>query len=352
MIGLLAAAVLALVVKRRAAAVLLAIVALPVPPTCEAGEATPLINLFRDELTTPCRSTWIVSSRKSPQISTCREIFCNATCEQECYRAPVGSLQVFHRQSGGQMCRSNLGAMRAALDPSRPTVIFIHGSFVTLDYFVRQTPRTAAYLECGAGQPLNVIFFTWPSDGCIPACAAAVRSRERRARTNAFYVAELLRLLPPPAPGLPANPTILVSHSHGGEMVSATLHLLAGGHVAGKQLACPPSVRPRAVLFAPAMDSNDFNPGQSFDRALCATPAMALVYSRGDVATKLYPLRRLFSPRALGRTGLTDRNAAAIGPVSTRVHNVDVTNPIGHQHVWGAYLSNPHIVRMVGSYLR
>ena len=304
--------------------------------------------MFRSPVPHVPRETWIVSSRHAPQIDECCSVVCNSQ-RGRCYRAPIAALEVFRRDANGCLHRSNLDALRASLDPTRPTVLFTHGSFITFDYFAKESPRTAQYFECGAGRPLNCVFFTWPSDGCVPTCAAAVRIRERRARTNAFYLAELLHLVPPPQPGAPV---VFASHSHGGEMVAATLHLLAGGTVAARRLGNPSPTRPRALLFAPAMDNNDFAPGQAFSRALYATPAMALVYSRKDVATTLYPLRRPLAGLALGRTGLTARQTAKIGPVANRVCNVDVTRSVGHQHVWSSYLSRPNVVTMVRSYFQ
>ena len=296
-----------------------------------------------------CRDTWIVSSRDAMQIENCCEIFRNYSATDRCFRAPACQLAVFHRTANGCLQRRSLTDLKTAMVPGRPTVVFIHGSFISFDFFAEQSPRTARYFECGAGQPLNVIFFTWPSDGALPTCAAAVRDRERRARTNSFYVAELLHYLPEAQAGAPL---VLASHSHGGEMVSATLHLLGGGHVAGRHLACRAPVHPRSLMFAPAMDANDYNPGQAFDRALRMTPCMTIIYSRRDIATKVYPLRRLFSTRAMGHTGLTPRNAARVGPLAGRVRNLDVTPNIGCQHVWSAYLEHPEIIRAVSGTLR
>lgn len=338
---------------RRAALAAVAVCLLLAANPSQAGDiGGPLVRMLTPDVPRAIGTTWVVSTREAPQLdgcSNCRATFLNRDPVADCYRAPLARAQVFRRERCGQLTRCRLDDLKAALDPSRPTVIFIHGSFVSFDFFVAQSPQSQRYFECGAGRPLNVIFFTWPGDGCVPTCAAAVRIRERRARTNAFYLAELLRCTETPGCG---QPTLLVSHSHGGEMVAATLHLIAGGRVAGRRLAYRPATRPRSLLFAPAMDSNDLNPGQAFDCALRATPAMAVVYSRKDVATSLYPLRRLGSPWALGHIGLTDRNVARIGPVARRVHNLNVTPIIGHRHQWGEYLTHPEIIAALRSYFR
>ena len=328
-----------------AAGLMLAIAAasLAAPSTASAGLVS---DLLRDDVPFVNRSVWIVSSRNAPNIADCcSTVFGHAAAE--CYRAPTGCLEVYRRDPCGCLHRRCFTDLLATIDPSKPTVIFTHGSFITWDYYQRECPRTAEWLERAAGRELNVIFFAWPSDGALPTCAAAVRVRERIARTYSFYMAELLRMLPPQQPGCP---TVLASHSHGGEMMSATLHLLAGGAIGRKRLACPPSVRPRALLFAPAMDSNDFNPGQAFDRALCATPAMAIIYSDKDIANRLYPLRRPLAGLSIGRTGLRNCDARKIGPRARRVSNVDLTRSIGCTHIWAAYLDRDFIGRTLRPY--
>lgn len=314
----------------------------------QPADAGAICDLFRTDVPHVPRAVFIVSARKAPEVAGCCETVFGRR-PAECFTADTRQLEVLHRNACGCTRRACWSELKASIDPSKPTVIFTHGSFITFDYFQRESPRTARWLECGAGRAMNVIFFAWPSDGCIPTCAAAVRVRERRARTYSFYLAELLRMLPPHEPGCPV---VLASHSHGGEMVCATLHLLGGGAIGQKRLACPPPVQPRALLFAPAMDANDLDPGQSFDRALRATPAMAVIYSRKDIANRLYPLRRFLADQSLGKTGFRNSDAAVIGPLAGRVKNLDLTASIGCTHVWSAYLDRPGIARSLRSYFR
>ena len=307
-----------------------------------------VIDSMRPPVPQTGNDTWVVSSRHAPPVLGCCETIRKDRCPLP-FQAHAGYLEVYHRDGCGCLRRRSMADLLASLDPTVPTVVFTHGSFITFDYFVTESPRTATVLEQAAGRRINVVFFSWPSDGCIPACAAAVRIRERRARTYSFYLLELLRRLPPEGPG---KPTIIASHSHGGEMLSATLHLLAGGAIGRRRAANPPPVRPRALLFAPAVDANDYNPGQAFDRALMATPAMAVVYSRQDIANMLYPLRRPLARASLGHTGLRRKDAIKIGPLAGRVSNMDVTSMIDVRHVWSEYLDHPQILCALRSYFQ
>ncbi len=93
-----------------------------------------------------------------------------------------------------------------------------------------------------------------------------------------------------------------MGHSHGARMTAAALHLLAGGEVDDTHLTYlpPPEQRIRAVLVAGALDHHWMDPGQRYGMALCRTECLLYMRNDHDIVLSIYPMRRLFSRRALG----------------------------------------------------
>lgn len=279
----------------------------------------------------PCDPNyWIVSSR------CCRQqLECNQNCNFAVYR--------FDGPGPGRT--ASLDELYASLQPGIPVCFMVHGSFVIWDSVLRDSAATYCWLRNAAPErPVQMIFFTWPSDDAATMVPNAVdianaRRLGRLAALNSLYLAELITRVPD------ANPISLIGHSHGARMVSATLHLLGGGLVEGRYFVGGQYRRQRirAVLAAAAMDHSWFNPGERYDLAVCRAESMINLRNRHDVPLVFHPTHQLFARPALGRTGITWMDHQSLGVEGCRIYDYDVTSLIGCGHVWHHYYHQPSI---------
>ncbi|SFH62544.1 alpha/beta hydrolase family protein [Planctomicrobium piriforme] len=284
----------------------------------------------------PCTGTyWIVSSRQSVQ-----------TIHEAC-RGPWG-LNVYQRLPDGQLVCSDMPSLASQIDPTLPVCIFVHGSFVQWESQCREAhalyQRMAA---CYAGK-LQMIFFTWPSDGPYTHCFHIdVAIRGRRADFNGFHLGYLLSQLPP------TSPVTMIGHSHGARLILATMQLAGGGSIEGHYFPYSMGAgrRYRAVLAAGAMDHNWLNPGQPYACALNPLECLMNLRNRQDLPLSVYPLSRPFAHRAVARSGFTRHDINAIGPNAAKLRDVDVTPWVGHAHLWPEYYRQPAILATIMPYL-
>ncbi|MCA9055567.1 MAG: hypothetical protein KDA75_17115 [Planctomycetaceae bacterium] len=276
---------------------------------------------------------WIVSSRQSPQ---------------EIPRVHCGHLCVYERRCDGSLCPSGLAALTSQLQPGAPVLLFMHGSYVSWEDNLIQSDATWHWIRRACpDRPLNVIFFTWPSDRTRCLLAPCELKRQGfEAETNAFYVASLLGYLPD------CHPYCLVGHSYGARMTMATLHLAGGGDLQGMRFGGSVGrKRLRAVLAAGALDHNWLNDGGRYERALCRAECVLNLRNRHDLVLKGYPLLRpLLSRRAIGASGVTffDRRQQTC---TCRIENFDVTGIIDAGHFWPHYYESPQLAQMIAPWV-
>jgi hypothetical protein len=276
---------------------------------------------------------WIVSSRGSPQDIA--SIHCGRLC-------------VYERRCDGTVCPSSLANLQARLHPGAPVLISMHGTYVSWDDNLVQSDGTYEWVHCACPNlPLNVIFFTWPSDRerCLLA-PCELNQHGCEAETNAFYVASLLACLPD------CHPVCLLGHSFGARMAAATLHLAGGGSLQGVRFAGSVGAkRIRAIFAAGAFDHNWLNSGSRYGCALYRAECVLNMQNRHDVTLKAYPLLRpLFARRAIGASGVTflDRHHQ---DCTDRLRELDVTSVIGHGHLWPNYYLEPRLSRMIAGWI-
>jgi len=284
------------------------------------------------EAPTPCY--WIASSRGLSQEP--------ASCQGR-------QLEYFQRLPDGCLQRTNLPSLASQIVPGVPVCIFIHGAFVDAEFHRYESARTYNWIRKAAPHlPIQVIFYTWPSDAdCMMVSPLLVNQRGRWAQNNAFYLADMIAHLPHECP------ICFVGHSHGARSTVSTLHLLGGGKVAGYTYPYDTGStrRYRAVLAAAAFDRHWLNPGQKYDRALPRTEGMLNLQNRGDWALSLYPFRWPLSRRALGATGFTRWDRAHLGHQSCKAIDLDVTTFVGLGHTWPHYYEQPDIARAILPYV-
>lgn len=259
-------------------------------------------------------------------------------CPQEWDSRHASRLRYYRPCSHGQFHLSSREAFQQWLQPGVPLCIVVHGSMVSWEYVRTDSMRTYPWLRNVApDQPLQVAFFTWPSDqfdNCLPVRLELLGDNSS---LNGLFLAHLLTSIPPD------HPVCLVGHSHGCRQITTALHLLSGGTAEGCSLGrnYAQGRRIRAVFAAAAVDHHWMNPGKRYDLALYSTESVLNLRTRHDYALWLYPLGSVQRP--LGWSGLTDRDVRKLGALSRKLCEFDVTDLVGTGHNWEHYYHEPRI---------
>jgi len=313
-------------------------------PTLAAPYSTDLVpampvdtepTFFSELPATDFSKYWMVSSRHSVQNI------------HEIQRGPWG-LVVQELHCNGTLLNSSTTELSSKLVPGVPVCIFIHGSFVELPNQYVEAAGFYTHVRSRNAAPLQMIFFTWPSDGPYTGCFPAdVAVRGRQADFNSFHLAYLISQIPAECP------VTLVGHSHGGRVVMATMHLAGGGTVEGHTFpySMGANRRYRVILAAGALDHHWLNPGQRYECALNSVECVLNLQNREDVALFAYPLIRPFGRRAIARAGLTNHDTRQLGYNSVKLRDVDVTDYVGHKHYWPNYYKSPNVVSTMLPYI-
>ncbi|MAG92186.1 MAG: hypothetical protein CMJ48_00325 [Planctomycetaceae bacterium] len=288
---------------------------------------------------------WIVSSRDCPQK--------NDGCCPQC------EFDVTHVTANGCRIGSEVETLTRSLKPGVPVCILVHGSYVSLSDLRTDGLETYRWIRAAAPHlPLHVIFYTWPSEGrkfpfptpkivtMTPHLDVAVLGN--RAGYNGFYLSQLLDRIPA------EHPLSLVGHSHGARIISTAMHLRAGGCEQELSLGGPlprPLRRVRLVYIAAGIDHHWLNPNERYGRTLCRSECLVNVRNRRDPVLALYPLRRPFGHRALGRAGFTKRDYRELGALAGKTIELDATKLLGFHHFAGSFYSKPSLATAIAPYL-
>jgi hypothetical protein len=239
----------------------------------------------------------------------------------------------------------NRDAFNASLIPGTPVCIVVHGSFTDWKSMSDDCVPLFRWLRCAAPtRAINVVFYTWPSAAPLtyePHLDVGILGM--RASFNGVYLGDLIARVPP------GHPICIIGHSHGARMTAAALHVLGGGEVDGTHLTNfpPADQRIRAVLVAGALDHHWLDPGQRFGLALCRTESLLYLRNDHDIVLTFYPLRKVFSRRALGESGLTRRDHERLGYLNSKVVELDVTRIVHTGHVWNNYFTHPELASAI-----
>lgn len=302
----------------------------PAPPTFAPQpiqEAAPAVLG-----TAECPQYWIVSSRCDVQHRRHKHL-------------DDGELDVYQRTPDGQLFQSNLSSLQSLVIPGVPVLMCFHGSFVTWEDECNESHQAYQWIRNACPHlPLQVIFFTWPSDGIITGLIPTdVLIRGRQAEFNGFHAARVITCLPP------SCPISMIGHSHGCRVILSTLHLAGGGDIQGMTYPAIQATprRYRAVFAAAAVDHHWMNPKDRYGCALPVTECIINLQNRKDLALAVYPLHRPFAGRALGRIGLLRRDTRKLGGETQKITNLDVTEIEGHNHLWPGYFQSPEIAAAI-----
>jgi hypothetical protein len=290
---------------------------------------------------------WIVSSRNCPQelkrMQNCRLDVWSVDAPRAVTEAAV--TDETSRQA--RRCALREAAFQT-LTPGIPVCIFVHGSYVDRERVLRYSRQTFRWLrQARPEQPLQFIFYTWPSDPITYLPQADFNELSDRAAANGFYLARVIHHIPVECP------ISMIGHSQGAGTALSTMHLLGGGRFEGYSLPAEADRghRVRLVMAAAAVDQGWLNPGERYGAALPRTEALLNLVNRRDWALGFYHLRSLDSGRAVSRFGFRTQDYLRMGPLAQRIHQLDVTNTIGRNHTWPNYYSTPALARSISGYV-
>lgn len=232
--------------------------------------------------------------------------------------------------------RLSLAEASAQLAQPMPTVVYVHGNRVSsgmdkstgLAFY-----RTLARRKPGEA-PLRFVIWSWPSSRIPGGPVHDYEVKAARTTPVGWQLAWGIDQLPA------ETPLALVGYSYGARVVTGALHLLAGGRMNNLQL--DPRMHPdrppiRAALVAAAVDAKWLRPGGFHGLALRQVDQMLLVNNQRDPAMRFYRISPIGQGRPLGYAGLA--SVGSLGPLSSRVRSIDVTDQVGRHHSIGEYLT-------------
>lgn len=279
---------------------------------------------------------WIISSREvrgTPERDDC-------TAQFEYFRrSPQGPIPVTREQ------------FLATVRPDRPVCFMIHGSYNAWGDVVKESDSNVAFLrEAAGGQDVQVVCFTWPSNGYVPVLLPVeLRLLGRKAAVHGGYLAQLISRLGR------QQPVTLVGHSHGARCAVAALHALGGGTLDDNSRLPRGAQAPgpmRCVLLAAAVDHDWLNPGKRYDRALYPVESMLVVHNARDGWLGVYPLHApLKGQQALGRSGLTHQDRQQLNGLANKIDLFDAGPITGRSHDLATFNSSPDLARVLSPYV-
>jgi hypothetical protein len=232
-----------------------------------------------------------------------------------------------------------------AFDPSVPTLIFVHGNQITPSDAKRE--GLAVYrrvMEYAADSPpIRFVIVSWPSSR-VGGLLRDVRIKATRTDPAGCQLAWLLDQMPA------ETPVTLAGFSYGARIITAGLHILAGGRLGHLDLAArvhPERAQVNVVLMASALHAHWLGEGQYHGLAMTQVNQMLLVNNCSDRAMRFYHLAfpGRGRPQALGLRGPTRLSSHERMKIQMR----DVSR-YGAQHNLFLYLCAPGVAAQISEY--
>lgn len=279
---------------------------------------------------------WIASSRGCSSNSV--------PCDPAC------CLSFFHRTSERSLVPERREAFLASVRPDRPICFVVHGSYNWWGDVTTESRKIHRWIRSATpGTPVQVVFFTWPSDGNMPFIFPVdIAILGKRSAAHSLYLASLITQLPA------AQQVCIVGHSHGARTTVAALHLLGGGALEGGQTLRPGFSVPqhvRAVLLAAAIDHDWMNPGQRYSQTLVVPERVLLMRNPRDATLAIYPLRKGIGERALGRYGLGRDDRLWLDSLGSKVDEMDASSFARWHHAFADYHERSELAAAIAPYV-
>jgi hypothetical protein len=272
-------------------------------------------------------------------------------CPQELGSDPSPFLHTYRLDSGGCMARRDPAELPAEA-AGRPMIFLVHGSYISAGMATAEGLRIRCDLaaQSTVSPDAIIVEFDWPSQLLYANLIRDANDKARRAFVAGYHLARFLQ-------GFPSGSRIsLIGHSHGGLVVLAALHLLAGGtlddeHEATMLTELVPAIRLRAVVIASASDRQWLDPGERLDRALAACERILCLYNPLDPVLFVHPFGRYSDHRrALGKSGMSRLEEDRLGSLRGRYCQQNIAMLLGVRHTFSASTANPVIARWIRSY--
>jgi hypothetical protein len=229
-----------------------------------------------------------------------------------------------------------------AFDPSVPTIIFVHGNQIAPgDAKHEGLTLYRRLVHYGAGgPPVRFVIFSWPSSR-VGGLLRDVRVKATRTDPAGCQLAWLLDQMPS------ETPISLVGFSYGARIITASLHLLAGGnlgHLALAERVHPDRPPVNVVLMAAALHAHWLGQGQYHGLALSQANQVLLLNNCRDLAMRYYHLafRGRGRPLALGLRGPTCLSSDQ----QARIQERDMSR-YGSRHDLFLYLCAPGVTGQI-----
>ena len=304
--------------------------------TSTAQSSAPQTTIVAPRADPGDRDYWIVSSRDCGGIG-------GSSDASRC-------LVFLHRVSDHNLVRERREAFLASIRPDRPVCFVAHGSYNRWSDVINESRRIHTWLRSAApDSPLQVVFFTWPSDGNMPFIFPVdIAILGRRSAAHGAYLASLVSQLPA------EQQVAILGHSHGARTAVAALHVLGGGGLEeGPSLpagwTAPRQIR--AVLIAAAIDHNWLNPGQRYGQALLVPERVLLVRNSRDATLAIYPMRKLLGERALGKDGLGQDDRLALASLGPKVVELNAAEFADWHHSFADFHQRPELAAALLPYV-
>jgi esterase/lipase superfamily enzyme len=255
-----------------------------------------------------------------------------------------------HRTSEQSLIREQRETFLASVRPDRPVCFVMHGSYNRWRDVMLESRKIHSWLRNAAPEsPLQVVFFTWPSDGNMPFIFPVdIAILGRRSAAHGAYLASLISQLP-------ANQQVaIMGHSHGARTAAAALHLLGGGALEEGAGLPPGYAYPRqirAVMIAAALDHNWLNPGQRYGQALLIPERVLLLRNSRDSTLAVYPMRKFMGERALGKDGLGQDDRFALGSLGQKVAELNAAEFADWHHSFADFHQRPELANALLPYV-
>jgi predicted esterase len=276
-------------------------------------------------------------------------------CEQKLGSDPWSSITIGRLDElGGPIHGADPEALLARM-AGRPSVIFVHGNGYTYRDAVDEAVKIRGVLEANGGFPPETLFivFDWPSELERGDLIVDLNEKARRSRVAAYHLSRLLQSSPPD------SRICLLGQSNGARIVLNTLHLLSGAPMRAfwsepeVQLSSGrPDLRLRAVVLEAAAGHHWLNPGERLDQALPMCESLFVLRNCADYALSVYIFGVYTGLRpALGQVGLLSSDLRNLGPLATRVEQVNLHSRVGLSHTsYPRALALPDIAERIARY--
>ncbi len=253
-----------------------------------------------------------------------------------------GCLSYFHHNANQNLTSETHAAFLASIRPDQPVCFVIHGSYNWWRDVLVESQKINRWIRSSSpGTPVQVVFFTWPSDGNMPVIFPVdIAVLGRKSAAHAIYLADLMTQLPT------EQRVSIVGHSHGARAGVAAMHLLGGGTLENGHALPAAHNTPkhlRAVLVAAAIDHNWLNPGDRYGKALLPPERVLLMRNSRDATLGVYPMRKGFGERALGKDGLGADDRFVLGSLGPKVTELDVAQFTDWHHSFTHFHERPEL---------